>query len=253
MSKPLKKIIDESSFDSNRTYYSENKLQNPNEKQIRNYLLEHPEFFIRNQELLLKIKFPKRNNYVKNQSINLLDKHREVLQARISTVENKYRNLVNIAKTNQELSNRIHRLLCNLAKCATLADFIACLTTQTNTRLQLTPKIWLWDVKLDPNSTATFSNLPIASQEIKALANTILPLQIFQHDCPKYICKLCNYTIALPISIKNNKSKKEVKGLLCFIEDQKDDFSESDNVDFLLVGRFAETCARLVEAHLFRL
>lgn len=258
MSKPLSKFIEKTLAINNLNNSATPEFVTYDqdfEQKVRDHLISHPDFFIRHREILLKLKLPQKNPQGELNTINLLDKHREVLEARVATLEYKYKNLVEIGKANQNLSDKIHRLICNLSKASTLSDLIAFLQAQCKSRINISTKIWLWHKSIDPNSTATFSRLPITDNYVIDFAHELLPLQIFYSEIPKYIVNQCKFTIALPLTINTIDQKDQVVGLLCFIDDNDVSkyFNAIEDEDFLLLGRFAEVCARLMESHIIRL
>lgn len=221
---------------------------------VREYLQNNPEFFIENRALLLKLKFPRNADNTscgEQPTINLLDKHREVLLARIETVENKYKKLLEVGRSNQKLSDKIHKLLCNLSRTMTLSDCVAMLMKQCWTRINVEPALWLWHETLDMDATATLINLPLATKDVVDFANRILPLQIFGNDAPKFLGRH-DFFLTLPL-LSNIKIGSAV-GLLVFKGDyQKSNHYRSlEEQDFLFLGRFAENTARILEGHILR-
>jgi uncharacterized protein YigA (DUF484 family) len=74
---------------------------------IAQYLQTHPDFFERNSGVLAKLRLP----HVRNagQTVSLVERQVDVLRERNQALERKLKDLVDVARSNEQLSDKIHR------------------------------------------------------------------------------------------------------------------------------------------------
>src|SRR6202522_548823 len=84
-----------------------------NDTSVGDYLLTYPDFFERNSQLLTKLRLP----------------HVRDVAATVSLVERKLKELVDVARANDTLADRIHRLCQRLIRTRTLAESISAIET----------------------------------------------------------------------------------------------------------------------------
>ena len=75
-----------------------------NEKNIKNYLLEHPKFFKNNKDLLVNLKFTHENI---GSSTSLLEKQNIVLRERLNLEKTKVQNLISTASENKKKHDKL--------------------------------------------------------------------------------------------------------------------------------------------------
>ncbi|MGB5211153.1 MAG: DUF484 family protein [Gammaproteobacteria bacterium] len=79
----------------------------PHEDEVARYLAENPDFFDRHPELLGGIRLSHNNG---GGTISLVERQLDVLRAKNRKLDKRLRELVGVARTNHELSDKIHRL-----------------------------------------------------------------------------------------------------------------------------------------------
>ncbi len=87
------------------------------EAQLADYLDKHPEFFERHPNALAKLKLP----HVRGSAVSLVERQVEVLRERHTGVETKLAEFVRVARANDQLADKIHRLTRRLLAATTLA------------------------------------------------------------------------------------------------------------------------------------
>jgi uncharacterized protein YigA (DUF484 family) len=87
------------------------------EAQLADYLDKHPEFFERHPTALAKLKLP----HVRGSAVSLVERQVEVLRERHAGVEAKLAEFVHVARANDQLADKIHRLARRLLAATTLA------------------------------------------------------------------------------------------------------------------------------------
>lgn len=98
-----------------------------NDTSIAEYLQTHPDFFERNGALLAKLRLPHRRDAAS--TVSLVERQVEVLRERNQTLERKLKELVEVARTNDTLAERIHRLTQRLIRAHALAGTVAAIET----------------------------------------------------------------------------------------------------------------------------
>ena len=97
------------------------------EQDIAGYLQAHPEFFERHLGLLGNLRLPHRTG---GSAVSLVEKQIAVLRQRNLKLERKLRDLVEVAKGNDQLAGKIHELALALLQATSRADIIALLERQ---------------------------------------------------------------------------------------------------------------------------
>lgn len=77
------------------------------EEAVAHYLQTHPEFFERHSRLLAQLRLP---HQVGGSAISLVEKQVEILRERNRKLERKLHELVEVARANDSLAQKIHRL-----------------------------------------------------------------------------------------------------------------------------------------------
>lgn len=83
----------------------------PPEETIADYLQQNPDFFERHASLLGKLKLPHGRGAA---TISLVERQVAVLREKNEKLESRLRELIEVARDNDVLANKIHRLACRL-------------------------------------------------------------------------------------------------------------------------------------------
>src|SRR5437773_762465 len=84
-----------------------------NEAVIVDYLQHNPDFFERNAPLLSKLRLPHDRGPA---TVSLVERQVQVLREKNQSLESKVREFVEVARGNDALSAKIHRLACGLVR-----------------------------------------------------------------------------------------------------------------------------------------
>src|ERR1700689_3325114 len=98
-----------------------------NDASIAEYLQTYPDFFERNGALLVKLRLPHLRDA--GATVSLVERQVEVLRERNQTLERKLKELVDVARANDGLADRIHRLTQRLIRAHTLPESIRAIET----------------------------------------------------------------------------------------------------------------------------
>jgi uncharacterized protein YigA (DUF484 family) len=91
------------------------------EDAVADYLQQNPEFFERNAPLLAKLKLPHGRGTA---TVSLVERQVLVLREKNDKLEARLRELIEVARDNDALAGKIHRLSCRLLRARTAAAFI---------------------------------------------------------------------------------------------------------------------------------
>jgi uncharacterized protein len=98
-----------------------------NDVSVADYLQTFPDFFERNSSLLTKLRLPHIRD--SGATVSLVERQVEVLRERNQSLERKLKELVDVARANDALADRIHRLSQRLIQARTLLDTINAIET----------------------------------------------------------------------------------------------------------------------------
>src|SRR5271169_3696731 len=98
-----------------------------NDNSVAEYLQTYPDFFERNGPLLAKLRLPHLRDA--GATVSLVERQVEVLRERNQALERKLKELLDVARANDALADRIHRLSQRLIRARTLLDSINALET----------------------------------------------------------------------------------------------------------------------------
>jgi len=98
------------------------KHESLNDTSVAEYLQTYPDFFERNSPLLIKLRLPHVRDV--GATVSLVERQVEVLRERNQSLERKLKELVDVARANDALADRIHRLSQRLIRARTLPDTI---------------------------------------------------------------------------------------------------------------------------------
>lgn len=103
------------------------KQESLNDASVTDYLQTYPDFFERNTPLLAKLRLPHLRDA--GATVSLVERQVEVLRERNQSLERKLKELVEVARANDTLANRIHRLCQRLIQAHTLLQTINAIET----------------------------------------------------------------------------------------------------------------------------
>ena len=98
-----------------------------NDNSVAEYLQTYPDFFERNSSLLAKLRLPHLRDA--GATVSLVERQVEVLRERNQALERKLKELVDVARANDALADRIHRLSQRLIRAHTLPETIDAVET----------------------------------------------------------------------------------------------------------------------------
>jgi uncharacterized protein len=98
-----------------------------NDNSVADYLQTYPDFFERNSQLLTKLRLPHLRDSAS--TVSLVERQVEVLRERNQALERKLKELVDVARSNDALADRIHRLSQRLIRAHTLLETINAIET----------------------------------------------------------------------------------------------------------------------------
>jgi uncharacterized protein YigA (DUF484 family) len=90
------------------------------EKDVVAFLEQNPDFFARHENTLLKLKI----SHASGDAVSILEFQTDRLRTQNITLQEKLRNLVSVARENDRLNERIHRLTLALIDSASIDDII---------------------------------------------------------------------------------------------------------------------------------
>ncbi len=93
-----------------------------NDDNVAEYLQTYPDYFERNGALLAKLRLPHLRD--SSATVSLVERQVEVLRERNQSLERKLKELVDVARSNDALADRIHRLCQRLIRAHTLLETI---------------------------------------------------------------------------------------------------------------------------------
>src|SRR5260370_11117401 len=103
------------------------KHESLNDTRVAEYLQTYPDFFERNSPLLIKLRLA--NLRDAGATVSLVERQVEVLRERNQSLERKLKELVDVARANDGLADRIHRLSQRLIRAHTLPETIDAIET----------------------------------------------------------------------------------------------------------------------------
>lgn len=99
---------------------AENSVASPDADQVSDYLLEHPDFFDTRPDLLSSLKL----NHHSGKAVSLIERQVQVLRDQNDDLKKRLLDLVEVARDNDRLSERVHRLTLDLLKAASLTELL---------------------------------------------------------------------------------------------------------------------------------
>ena len=96
------------------------------EQQVADYLKKQPDFFERHSELLAHMTLPHATG---GAAVSLVERQTGIMRQRNEKLEKRLRELIGIAKTNQQLSDKTHTLSIKLLEAKTIPEALTALET----------------------------------------------------------------------------------------------------------------------------
>jgi hypothetical protein len=88
---------------------------------VLRFLTTNPEFFVNNQDVLPRLRIP----HESGKAVSLIEKQVSVLRSKCGTLENSLRDLISVARENENLHQRLHVLLQDIVSAPALEDRVA--------------------------------------------------------------------------------------------------------------------------------
>jgi len=92
-----------------------------NDESVLRYLTLNPEFFNNNQDLLPRLRIP----HESGKAVSLIEKQVSVLRGKCGTLENSLRDLIAVARENENLHHRLHVLFQDIVSATSLEEIVA--------------------------------------------------------------------------------------------------------------------------------
>jgi len=87
---------------------------------VLRFLTINPEFFVNNQDVLSRLRIP----HESGSAVSLIEKQVSVLRSKCGTLENSLRDLISVARENENLHQRLHVLLQDIVSAPTLEEIV---------------------------------------------------------------------------------------------------------------------------------
>jgi len=88
---------------------------------VLRFLTQNPEFFVANQDILPKLSIP----HSSGKAVSLIEKQVSVLRSKCSTLEHSLRDLIDVARDNEQLNQRLHLLIQDVISAMSMEDIVA--------------------------------------------------------------------------------------------------------------------------------
>ena len=99
---------------------AETRLSAPDAEQVSDYLSSHPDFFDSRPELLTGLKL----DHPSGRAVSLIERQVQVLREQNQDLKKRLLELVEVARDNDRLSERVHRLTLDLLKADSLVELL---------------------------------------------------------------------------------------------------------------------------------
>ncbi|MBV2091153.1 MAG: DUF484 family protein, partial [Candidatus Thiodiazotropha sp. (ex Ctena orbiculata)] len=90
------------------------------DQQIADYLRENPGYLLRHPELLAELEIP----HASGDAVSLIERQVEALRKQLKDTQQQLANLVEVARSNDQLQARMHRLTLELIDAATFEEVL---------------------------------------------------------------------------------------------------------------------------------
>jgi len=88
---------------------------------VMRFLTMNPEFFMSHQDVLPRLRIP----HPSGKAVSLIERQVSVLRGKCSTLENSLRDLISVARENEQLHQRLHSLIQDIISAQTLEEIVA--------------------------------------------------------------------------------------------------------------------------------
>ena len=150
---------------------AEGTVKGPTEAEIADYLQNNADFFERHATLLTKLKLPHSRG---NATVSLVERQVSALREKNQSLESRLRELIDVARSNDVLVAKIHRLACRLVRARNAATLLD--SMETSLREDFGASEWL--LLLAPTRATGFAN--IDSRHLRLLEPTASELKMFE-------------------------------------------------------------------------
>lgn len=106
------------------------RIDQKHEQQICDYLLSHPGFFVRHTDLLHDLRVPHKTGG----AVSLLEHKVRMLQDKAEAYKKQLQELIALARDNEQLNQRMHRLTLNLIEAESREDILVTLQDELRER-----------------------------------------------------------------------------------------------------------------------
>lgn len=141
------------------------------EAAIADYLQLNPEFFERHSTLLTKLKLPHARGAA---AVSLVERQVLMLRDKSDKLEARLRELIEVARANDVLTGKIHRLACAMIRARGASAFIDAL--ETSLREDFGASEWL--LVISPSGDSEFASL--SSRHLRVLEPNAPELKMFE-------------------------------------------------------------------------
>jgi len=93
----------------------------PNADSVLKFLTHNPDFFNQHSDVLPRLAIPHHTG----QAVSLIEKQVSVLRNKCCTLENSLRDLINVARENEQLHQRLHRLIQDIITASSINDVVS--------------------------------------------------------------------------------------------------------------------------------
>ncbi len=93
----------------------------PNADSVLTFLTHNPDFFNKHSDVLPRLSIPHHTG----DAISLIEKQVSVLRNKCCTLENSLRDLINVARENEKLHQRLHRLIQDIITASSINDVVS--------------------------------------------------------------------------------------------------------------------------------
>lgn len=140
------------------------------EQQVIDYLKENQDFFVSHEDLLADLKLPHNTG----SAVSLIERQVSTLRSRARDYEDQLHELIDIARENDSLNNRLHKMTLELFDAASLDDVID--TLQNHLRDQF---------DADAVEVKLFSSAELKKEAVKGSPSPALFTQLMKDGRPK--------------------------------------------------------------------
>lgn len=143
----------------------------PPEETIADYLQQNPDFFERHASLLTKLKLPHSRGAA---TVSLVERQVAVLREKNDKLESRLRELIEVARDNDVLAGKIHRLACRLLRSRTPAALLEAI--ESSLREDFGASEWI--MLLWPAPQSEFMKL--SSRHLRLIDSSAPELKMFE-------------------------------------------------------------------------